>query len=305
MNVIFMGTPEFAVPCLTVLLRDGHTVTSVFTQPDKPVGRKQTLTAPPVKEAALARGIPVYQPNTLKGEAMAELILGQAPDIIAVTAYGKLLPQSVLDIPRLGCINVHGSLLPKYRGAAPIQWSVINGETVTGITTMYMAKGIDTGDMILKREAAIGPDETAGELHDRLKTVGAELLSETLALLEKGAAPRVPQNDELSSNAPMLDKSLARVDFGKTAIEVHNLIRGLSPWPVAYTTAEGTALKIHRSRVTDESGPVGTLLRGDALIIGCGEKAIELLEVQEQGGKRMSAELYLRGHRLQAGTIFK
>ncbi|MFA9381734.1 MAG: methionyl-tRNA formyltransferase, partial [Acetanaerobacterium sp.] len=212
MNIIFMGTPEFAVPCLEALIRDGHTVTSVFTQPDKPVGRKQVLSAPPVKQLALAHGIPVHQPVSLKREEVVRLIAEQHPDVIAVTAYGKLLPQTVLDIPRLGCINVHASLLPRYRGAAPIQWSVINGETVTGVTTMYMAAGLDTGDMICKKEISIASDETAGELHDRLKEIGAQALSETLELVKLGSAPRIPQNDADSCYAPMLDKGLARVN---------------------------------------------------------------------------------------------
>ncbi len=302
MNVIFMGTPEFAVPCLDILIKDGHTVTSVFTQPDKPVGRKQVLTSPPVKVLAERHGVPVYQPGTLKGEEIASLISAQHPDVIAVTAYGKMLPKTVLELPQYGCINVHASLLPKYRGAGPIQWSVINGETVTGVTTMYMAQGMDTGDMILKRETPIGPEETAGELHDRLSVIGAQALSETLRLIEAGTAPREAQDDALSSHAPMLSKEMARLDFTKPAHGVHNLIRGLSPWPVAYTVVEDKALKVHRARISDRKGESGVLLDDSALIIGCGDgSSIELLEVQYEGGKRMSAELFLRGHRLQKG----
>ncbi len=301
MNVIFMGTPEFAVPCLRALIQDGHTVTSVFTQPDKPVGRKQVLTAPPVKQLALEHGIAVHQPITLRNDEATSLIRSQAPDVIAVTAYGKILPKSVLDIPRYGCINVHASLLPAYRGAAPIQWSVINGERVTGITTMYMAPGIDTGDMIIKKEIPIAPDETAGELHDRLKDIGAQALSETLSLIEQGKAPRTQQDDALCSLAPMLSKAIAQVDFTKPAAQVHNLIRGLSPWPVAFTQIDGKALKIHKARVLETSGEAGTLLSETQMIIACAQGAVELLEVQYEGAKRMSAELFLRGHRLQKG----
>ncbi len=304
MNVIFMGTPEFAVPCLEALIRDGHTVTSVFTQPDKPVGRKQVLTAPPVKQLALAHGIPVHQPTSLKNDEVVSLIRAQKPEAIAVTAYGKLLPKAVLDIPRWGCINVHASLLPAYRGAAPIQWSVINGEPVTGVTTMHMAEGLDTGDMILKKETPILPDETAGELHDRLKEIGAQALSDTLRLLEQDSAPRTQQDDTLSSYAPMLDKSLAQVDFSKTAAQVHNLVRGMSPWPVAYTKLDGRMLKLHKTRILDQGGEAGTLLSDTQLIIGCGKGAVELLEVQYEGAKRMSAELFMRGRRLQKGTKF-
>lgn len=305
MNIIFMGTPEFAVPCLDILVKDGHTVTSVFTQPDKPVGRKQVLTPPAVKVLAQSLGIPVYQPNTLKGEETAAMIAAQNPDVIVVTAYGKLLPKSVLEIPKHGCINVHASLLPKYRGAGPIQWSVINGEQKTGVTTMYMAQGLDTGDMILKRATAIGPEETAGELHDRLSILGAQLLSETLRLVAEGKAPREVQNDAESCYAPMLSKELGLIDFSKPAPEVHNLIRGLSPWPVAYTLLDGRALKVHRARISDRKGENGVLLEDGALIIGCGgNTAVELLEVQYEGGKRMTAELFLRGHRLQKGLKF-
>ncbi len=301
MNVIFMGTPEFAVPCLKALISDGHTVTSAFTQPDKPVGRKQVLTAPPVKQLALEHGIVVHQPVTLRKDEIVSLIQSQAPDVIAVTAYGKILPKSVLDIPRYGCINVHASLLPAYRGAAPIQWSVINGEQVTGVTTMYMAPGIDTGDMIIKKETPIAPDETAGELHDRLKDIGAQALSETLSLIEGGKAPRTQQDDALCSLAPMLSKAIAQVDFTKPAVQVHNLIRGLSPWPVAFTLIDGKVLKIHKARVLEASGEAGTLLSDTQLIIACAQGAVELLEVQYEGAKRMSAELFLRGHRLQKG----
>ncbi|SDM73666.1 methionyl-tRNA formyltransferase [Acetanaerobacterium elongatum] len=305
MNIIFMGTPEFAVPCLDILVKDGHAVTSVYTQPDKPVGRRQVLTPPAVKVLAQSLGIPVYQPNTLKGEETAAIIAAQNPDVIVVTAYGKLLPRSVLEIPKHGCINVHASLLPKYRGAGPIQWSVINGEQETGVTTMYMAQGLDTGDMILKCATAIGPEETAGELHDRLSILGAQLLSQTLRLVAEGKAPREVQNDTESCYAPMLSKEMALIDFSKPAWEVHNLIRGLSPWPVAYTLLDGKALKVHRARISDRRGECGVLLEDGALVIGCGgNTAIELLEVQYEGGKRMTAELFLRGHRLQKGLKF-
>ena len=303
MNIIFMGTPDFAVPTLQRIIDDGHTVTSVFTQPDKPVGRKQVLTPPPVKALALSRGIAVHQPDTLKGEEMAALIASQSPDVIVVVAYGKLLPQSVLDIPRLGCINVHGSLLPKYRGAAPIQWSVINGEKQTGVTTMYMARGLDTGDMILKSAVDIGENETSGQLHDRLSAVGAELLSQTIKLLEQGDAPREAQDDAQSCYAPMLDKTIAKVDFGKTSAQVHNHIRGMSPWPVAFTEVQGKILKLHSSVLAQGKGASGELLSEKQLIIACGSGAVEITEVQFDGSKRMTGEEFLRGHRLAKGTI--
>lgn len=247
MRIVFMGTPEFAQASLQKLIGTGHNIVGVFTQPDKPKGRGYKLVAPPVKELALEHNIPVYQPEKMKDGTALSILKELNPDLIAVVAYGRILPKDILELPKYGCINVHGSLLPKYRGAGPIQWSVIDGEPVTGVTTMYMGEGLDTGDMILKKETPIGENETYGELHDRLKEIGAEALVETIALIEQGKAPREKQDDSLSSYAPMLDKKIAKLDFNKPAQQLHNLIRGLSPWPVAHTTVGGKLLKVHRA----------------------------------------------------------
>ena len=304
MKIVFMGTPEFAVPSFLRLLEDGYDVAGVFTQPDKPKGRGNKLAAPPVKEAALEKGIPVFQPDRMKDGAALQLIKELRPDLIVVVAYGKILPKEILDFPPLGCINVHGSLLPKYRGAGPIQWSVLNGETVTGITTMYMAEGLDTGDMILKTEVEIGPEETSGELHDRMAAVGAQCLSDTIRLILQGNAPRIPQEDSAASYAPMLRKEMARIDFSKTADQVHNLIRGMSPWPVAFTRYGAKMLKVHRAKIASGHGQPGTVLDSERLIVACGEGAVEFMEVQLEGAKRMQVSDFLRGHPVTVGKNF-
>ena len=244
MNVIFMGTPEFAVPCLERLLNDGHTVLLVVTQGDKPRGRGQKLMPPPVKACALEHGIPVYQPTALKEESVLEELRRYAADVIVVVAYGKILPKAVLTMPQYGCINVHASLLPKYRGAAPIQWVVLNGETESGVTTMYMDEGLDTGDMLLTARTPITLDMTAGELHDTLSVQGAAVLSDTLKALENGTLTRTPQSGE-SCYAPMLSKQLCPLDFQKNAVALHDQVRGLNPWPTATATVGGKLLKIH------------------------------------------------------------
>lgn len=301
MRIVFMGTPDFAVPSLNQLIEDGHEVVGVFAQPDKPKGRGYKLTPPPVKEAALKHNIPVYQPSKMRdGEALS-ILQELKPELIVVVAYGKILPKEILELPPKGCINVHGSLLPKYRGAGPIQWSVINGEKITGITTMYMGEGLDTGDMLLKEETPIEENETYGELHDRLSVIGAHCLGETLKQLEQGKLTATKQNDAEASYAPMLDKEIARLDFTKPARELHNQIRGMSPWPVAYTTLNGTLLKIHRAVVSAESGEPGTLLDKKRMIVACGEGSLEFLEVQMAGSKRMSAADFLRGKQLAPG----
>lgn len=305
MRIVFMGTPEFAVPSLGRLIEDGHEIVGVFTQPDKPKGRGYKLVPPPVKVLAEEKGIPVYQPAKMRDGEALNILKDLAPDLLAVVAYGKILPKEILDLPPMGCVNVHGSLLPKYRGAAPIQWSVIDGETVTGITTMYMAEGLDTGDMILKREVAILPEETYGELHDRLKLIGAEALSETVKLIEQGTAPRTVQDDSLSCYASMIDKEMAQVDFTKPAQQLHNLIRGLSPAPVAFTYLDGKRLKIHRATLTDATVTVpasakpGDVLNGKKFLVVCGSGVLELLEVQLEGSKRMSGGDFLRGRKAQ------
>lgn len=297
MKIVFMGTPEFAEASLQKLLETDHQIVGVFTQPDKPKGRGYKLVAPPVKELALAHDIPVFQPQKMRDGTALEILQELQPDLIAVVAYGKILPKEILELPRYGCINVHGSLLPKYRGAGPIQWSVINGESVTGVTTMYMGEGLDTGDMILKKETPIGENETYGELHDRLKEIGAQALVETIELIEQGKAPREVQDDSLSSYAPMLDKQIARLDFTKDAQTLHNLIRGLSPWPVAHTTVDGKLLKVHRAVLADGKGQPGEVINSKKFIVACKEGALELLEVQLEGGKRMKGEDFLRGRK--------
>lgn len=297
MKIVFMGTPEFAEASLQKLLETDHQIVGVFTQPDKPKGRGYKLVAPPVKELALAYNIPVFQPQKMRDGTALEILQELQPDLIAVVAYGKILPKEILELPRYGCINVHGSLLPKYRGAGPIQWSVINGESVTGVTTMYMGEGLDTGDMILKKETPIGENETYGELHDRLKEIGAQALVETIELIEQGKAPREVQDDSLSSYAPMLDKQIARLDFTKDAQTLHNLIRGLSPWPVAHTTVDGKLLKVHRAVLADGKGQPGEVINSKKFIVACKEGALELLEVQLEGGKRMKGEDFLRGRK--------
>lgn len=297
MKIVFMGTPEFAEASLQKLLETDHQIVGVFTQPDKPKGRGYKLVAPPVKELALAHNIPVFQPQKMRDGTALEILQELQADLIAVVAYGKILPKEILELPRYGCINVHGSLLPKYRGAGPIQWSVINGESVTGVTTMYMGEGLDTGDMILKKETPIGENETYGELHDRLKEIGAQALVETIELIEQGKAPREVQDDSLSSYAPMLDKQIARLDFTKDAQTLHNLIRGLSPWPVAHTTVDGKLLKVHRAVLASGKGQPGEVINSKKFIVACKEGALELLEVQLEGGKRMKGEDFLRGRK--------
>lgn len=304
MKIVFMGTPDFAVPSLQALLDAGHEVCAVYTQPDKPQGRKQVLTAPPVKELALQRGIPVYQPATLKNEDEQAKLRALAPEVIIVVAYGKLLPKAVLDIPPRGCINVHGSLLPRWRGAAPIQWSVIAGDQKAGVTTMQMAEGLDTGDMLLTYETKIGARETAGELFDRLAQAGAALLVETLEKLDS-ITPR-PQDDSQSCYAHMLDKQMAVIDWTKSAHEIDCLIRGLNPWPVALTTLAGARLKIYAAEPVPGTGKPGEVLESDpkkGLTVACGAGALALHEVQLVGGKRMKSADFLRGHAIAKGTM--
>jgi len=291
MNIVFMGTPAFAVPCLERLLADGHDVPAVFCQPDKPQGRKMRLTPPPVKQAALAYGLPVLQPDKLRGnQEMLDLLRALAPELIVVVAYGKILPQELLDIPKYGCINVHASLLPKYRGAAPIQWAVLNGETETGVTTMQMDAGIDTGDMLLQAKTPIPEDMTAGELHDVLSVLGAEVLSDTINQLRQGKLVPMKQDDTQATCAPILSKALSPLDFTKPAHVLHNQVRGLHPWPGATMEFEGRPLKIHSARVAEQGG--------SPLRIPCGDgKFLELLIVQAEGKKTMPAEEFLRGLR--------
>lgn len=303
MRIVFMGTPDFAVPSLQALIDAGHDVCAVYTQPDKPQGRKQILTAPPVKTLALEHDIPVFQPNTLKNEDEQARLRELAPEVIIVVAYGKLLPKAVLDIPPHGCINVHGSLLPRWRGAAPIQWAVIAGDEMAGVTTMQMAEGLDTGDMLLTYETKVGEKETAGELFDRLAQYGAELLTQTLVKLDE-ITPR-PQDDAQSCYAHMLDKQMAVIDWSKSAHEIDCLIRGLNPWPIALTTLSGERLKVFAAEKAAGNGEPGTVLEADpkkGLTVACGEGALKLTEIQLVGGKRMKATDFLRGHAIEVGT---
>lgn len=303
MRIVFMGTPDFAVPSLQALIDAGHEVCAVYTQPDKPQGRKQILTAPPVKTLAIEHDIPVFQPNTLKNEDEQARLRELAPEVIIVVAYGKLLPKAVLDIPPHGCINVHGSLLPRWRGAAPIQWAVIAGDEMAGVTTMQMAEGLDTGDMLLTYETKVGEKETAGELFDRLAQSGAELLTETLVKLDE-ITPR-PQDDAQSCYAHMLDKQMAVIDWSKSAHEIDCLIRGLNPWPIALTTLSGERLKVFAAEKAAGNGEPGTVLEADpkkGLTVACGEGALRLTEIQLVGGKRMKATDFLRGHSLEVGV---
>ena len=303
MRIVFMGTPDFAVPSLQALIDAGHDVCAVYTQPDKPQGRKQILTAPPVKTLALEHDIPVFQPNTLKNEDEQARLRELAPEVIIVVAYGKLLPKAVLDIPPHGCINVHGSLLPRWRGAAPIQWAVIAGDEMAGVTTMKMAEGLDTGDMLLTYETKVGEKETAGELFDRLAQSGAELLTQTLVKLDE-ITPR-PQDDAQSCYAHMLDKQMAVIDWSKSAHEIDCLIRGLNPWPIALTMLSGERLKVFAAEKAAGNGEPGTVIEADpkkGLTVACGEGALKLIEIQLVGGKRMKATDFLRGHAIEVGT---
>ncbi|MGN1050800.1 MAG: methionyl-tRNA formyltransferase [Acutalibacteraceae bacterium] len=303
MKVIFMGTPDFAVPSLEALVKNGYEVSAVFTQPDKPKGRKMIMTMPPVKETAIKYNIPVFQPNKLRSPENTEIIKKINPDVIVVVAYGQILPESILKIPKYGCVNVHGSLLPKYRGAAPIQWAVIEGEEKSGVTTMLMDKGLDTGDMLLSREVKISEDETAGELFDRLSFIGGDLLIDTLSSLKKGSIVPKKQESGKSSYAKMLDKSIAKIDFSKSAREVHNLVRGLSPWPVAYTFIGGKKLKIYKTALSKKCGNPGEIVSLKPLTVACKDSSLQILEMQIEGKKRMTSKDFLMGHKMDIGTF--
>ncbi len=302
MNVVFMGTPDFAVPSLEKIA-EVHNVLAVFTQPDKPVGRKMVITPPDVKVCAERLSIPVYQPERLSKGDSYSIIKEMNPDVIVVVAYGQILPENILNIPKYGCINVHGSLLPKYRGAAPIQWAVLNGDKVTGVTTMYMEKGLDTGDILLKEEYEIGINETAGQVFDNLAKIGGELILKTLKMAEEGTLNPEKQDDRLSSYAKMLDKSLCLIDFTKSNAEVHNLVRGLSPWPVASTVYNGKTLKIFETRLSDKSGKAGEIISTNPLTVACGSGAVVINTLQLQGKKKMDSKAFLQGHKLEIGTI--
>ena len=312
LRVVFMGTPEFAVPCLAALHADDNCeVIGVYTQPDKPRGRGQKLLPSPVKAWAEEHGLPVHQPVKIKTEEATAELKGLKPDLVVVVAFGQILSQEILDIPPHGCINVHGSLLPHYRGAAPMQWCVINGETKTGITTMMMDAGLDTGDMLLKEELTIGPDMTLEEVHDNLMEMGAQVLMKTIEELRAGTLKRVPQEGE-SNYAPMLTKETGHIDWQKSAQEIHNLVRGLNSWPGAYTAHEGQKFKIWRTVLTGETVTSGTtageILAADSsqgLKVAAGDgQVLAITELQAPGKKKMQAQDYLRGNSLAAGSCF-
>lgn len=306
MRAIFMGTPEFAVPTLQALI-DHHEVIGVVTQPDKQRGRGKKVQFPPVKEKAVEYNIPVYQPVRAKEEAFIETLRQLNPDVIVVVAYGQILPESILNIPKYGCINVHGSLLPKYRGAAPIQWAVLDGEEKTGITTMFMEKGLDTGDMLDKVEVVLDPKETAGTLHDKLMEAGADLLLETLKKLEAGTAVRTKQDDSKSCYAKMLSKEMGKIDFTKSANEIECLIRGMNPWPSAYTSMSGKTMKIWDADVVEYQGneKPGTIVdvTKDSILVATGENALALKEIQLAGKKRMQVQAFLLGRSVEKGIV--
>ena len=305
MRVVFMGTPDFSVPCLERLVSDGHNVVGVFTQPDKPKGRGKQLSMPPVKEKALEYGIEVFQPRSMRDGEALELLKKLNPELVVVTAFGKILPKEILEEPKYGCINIHASLLPKYRGAAPIQWSVINGESKTGVTSMQMDVGLDTGDMLLKEEIEIGDNDTAETVHDKLSVLGAEVLSKTIDALQKGELKPEKQDDSLSNYAPILNKELSPIDFSESAQNVHNKIRGLYPWPSATAEVNGKKLKIHASKVAEETTEqAGTVTAvGNRLAVACGDgRCIEILTLQAEGKKAMSAADYMRGNKIDLRT---
>jgi len=301
-RVVFMGTPAFAVPSLSAVA-GSETVTLVVTNPDRPSGRGQALSIPPVKAEALRLGVPVFQPEKAKHPDSVTRIAAENPDLIVVVAYGHILPKSILDIPPLGCWNVHASLLPKYRGAAPINWAVARGERVTGVTIMKMDVGMDTGPMLLVRETPISGDDTAGTLFDRLSRLGAEALSEALRRLHEGTISETPQDDRLATHAPMLTKEHGRIDWSRPAVEVRNLVRGMTPWPSAFTTHAGKALKILSATVCEGRGEPGEILEigRDGIVVACGEGALALGRVQPEGGREMSSREYAQGRRMAKG----
>ena len=312
MKIVFMGTPDFSKESLEAVYNAGHEILGVVTNPDRPKGRGMKLVASPVKEYAIAKNLKIYQPEKVRNNVdFIEEIKLLKPDVICVVAYGKILPKEILDIPTLGCINVHASLLPEYRGAAPIQWAVINGDKTTGITTMYMDVGMDTGDMILKQEVEIGPDETTGELWERLSKIGGRLLVETLEQIEKGTAPRIPQGDDFSM-APMLDKEMSKIDWNnKTAQEIKNLVRGLDPIMGTYSYLDGKKIKFWKVDIAenvDASAENGTVIKADCkdgLYIKAKDAVIKVLEIQGENAKRMSAQDFLRGNNIVAGAKFE
>ena len=307
MKIVFMGTPDFAVGTLEAMIEAGHEVVLVVTQPDKPKGRSGALQYTPVKECALAHGIEVFQPTKIRLEENVEFLRKYDADIFVVAAFGQILPKSILDMPKHGCINVHASILPKYRGAAPIQWAVINGDPVTGVTIQQMDIGVDTGDIIVIKELAIAEDETGGGLFDKLAVVGAQACVEALEQIANGTATRTPQNHDEATHVSMISKEFGVIDWNKPAVEIERLIRGLNPWPSAYTKLDGKTFKIWKASVKAENsgkepGQVCNMSK-DALDVQTGEGVLSLMEVQLEGKKRMDAGSFLRGYQVEVGTL--
>lgn len=307
MKIIFMGTPDFAVPCLDALVKNNHDVVAVITQPDRPKGRGKKVLPPPVKAKAMELGIKVLQPKKIKEKENIEIIKEMDFDCCVVVAYGQILPKEILEMPEKGCINVHASLLPEFRGAAPINWSIINGEDKTGVTTMYMNEGLDTGDMILKEEVNIGKDMTAGELHDVLSQVGAKVLIDTLKLIELNEAPRTPQDDLKSSYASMLNKETGFIDWQNSAKDIYNLVRGLNPWPVAYTMYKGKKLKIWKCSISQgkDSKTPGKIIsvNREGIFVSTGDGVVVIEEMQLPNSRKMSVDEYIRGNNIETETI--
>ena len=301
MRIVFMGTPDIAATCLKKLISEGFDVVGVYTQPDRPKGRGMKLVASPVKEVAVSCDIPVFQPENFREEETVEQLRQLKPDVVAVVAYGRILPQKVLDIPPKGCINIHASILPKYRGSAPYQWAVLDGCKETGVTAMYLCREMDAGDIIDVAKTPIGPDETAGELLDRLAVLGADLLCQVMCRMKTGKAESVPQDHEAATYAPMLDKTMCPIDFTKTAQQVHDHVRGMNPWPVATMELRGNKFKVYTTAICEGSGEPGKILgiTKTGLQIACGEGAVEIRILQAEGGKRMAAPDYFRGHPLE------
>ena len=303
-RTVFMGTPDFALDTLRGLIESGVQMVGVYTQPDRPKGRGKKLAAPPVKELALEHDIPVFQPQKLRDDEAVKQLRSLSPDLIVVVAYGQILPQAVLDIPKHGCINVHASLLPRHRGAAPINKAIIDGDPTTGVTTMMMDVGLDTGDMLVKKSLSIHPDETAGQLHDRLAPLGREAMEETLARLCAGTLVREKQDDGLSTYASMMKKEDGLIDWSKEARQLHNLVRGLDPWPGAYTLLDGQTLKVTKTRCVEGTGEPGQVLEahGNTVIVACGQGALQLGALQLPGKKMLDAADFLRGRSLEKGS---
>lgn len=303
MRILFMGTPDIAAESLAALIAAGHEIVGVFTRADKPVGRKQIMTAPPVKRLAQQHNIPVWQPATLRDGKAEPIFRELAPDLVVVVAYGRILPPELLHIAPLGCINLHVSLLPKYRGSAPIQWAVLNGDAETGVTIMQLDEGCDTGDILMVERVAIGPETTSGELFDQVSATGAKTLVTAIEKLAAGELTPQPQNDAEATQAPPLTKEMARFDFTQSAAHIHNWVRGMNPWPAAFFELDGKKVKVLESRVAPDakSAPAGTVLALNPLTIACGEGALQLLTVTPEGGKPMAGTAWAAGRRLKAG----